>query len=439
MGGVISGNYPNLYDQDTGEQIGYVGADGKERFGAISFGSSLIIENLLDKEFVSEIGKTQIVGTLTTDDNNQSVTIDCPNTGRVFLALFSTAYTFLAGHIYCLSFKVTNLVKPTSGGNFLEISGTAPTLDFGSTAIALSAMSSDGTYGIIFQPTTSQAISWRLGFGPGGAVTGNCGCIISEIMVVDLTASSLSVPPPISCGGKQSISSNVDYSAALSSQTSGKLTVFNKKFIGNNTRSLAIFGDSWSNDDVDYPARLRLLLNPKIAVWTQRQITAGVTVAGTRPVIFLSAFESKMQSLINGNTKPAFVLIQSSVNTINVTGSTLQDSQIAEDTSAIERCAFWATSKRIIPILTLTQPVKLGIATWVSDNKYFAAQKQDQIIRSIAARAGGIVFDFKESVGDVADIWNLAAAYNSGDNIHPNQSGADVIAANLQKLLNSRL
>lgn len=40
MGGVISGNYPNLYDQDTGEQIGYVGADWKERFVAPGGGGS---------------------------------------------------------------------------------------------------------------------------------------------------------------------------------------------------------------------------------------------------------------------------------------------------------------------------------------------------------------------------------------------------------------
>jgi len=398
--------------------------------------NGLVVENLLDKEFVSQISKTQTGATVTADDDNQSIAIVCQSGGRGFITIFSTAKTFVAGHIYCLSVRISNLVKPTSTNSpFIARTGVAPALDLGVESLAMTELSVDGTYAIIFQPTTSQAISWRIGMGTNDVTTGDSSCVIDEISVVDLTESSIAIPPPAP-DPKQAISISADYSGSLTSQTHGLLTLTtNVQSLPRDRFSLAVFGDSWVNDTIDYPDRLRLLSNPRVAVWVQRETVAGSTVAGTRPSSYLSTFNARIQRLIDKNHLTAFVIIQSSLNTINQTGLSAQYAAIAADTAEIEAAAMFAISNGIIPILTLIQPCKLGIATWISDNKYFSAQKHDQIIQNIAARIGCIVFDFKRSVGDSADRYSLSATYDSGDGLHPNQAGADVIAIDLQNLI----
>jgi hypothetical protein len=400
----------------------------------------MIAENILDKEFVSEISKTQLTGgTVTADDATQSLYLECASGGRGYLSLFSTAKTFTAGHIYAVSFKVTDLVLPTSTNSpFLATTGTVPTLDFGDLSIGTTDMTGDGTYCVIFQPTTSQTIAWRLGFGTNAVTSGavTASCTLSEIQCVDLSEISLPVPPP-ACDGLQSAPILYEYEASMvGTATKGMVVETKRNRIKGDKFSIAIFGDSWVNDTIDYPQRLRLLANPKIAVYAQRQTVAGATVAGTRPNSYLSNFNSKIQRLIDTNQMPAFVLIQSSINT--VIGSTLanQDDRITTDLLAIENAVKFAISKGLKPILTSVQPGKSGLTGWITDGQYLAYQKIDMAIRALSASYDCSFYDFKKSIGDAADPYVIATAFSDGTtNYHVNQTGADMIAVDLQKII----
>jgi len=418
-------------------------SDGSEwRKNLLSgFSNGRVVQNLFPTEYVSDITNSITAGTgtptITDDDATGSITFGLAAglTGRAFKA-FDTI-SFIAGHTYCLSFEITDLIKPTSGTNILDVVA-APTVDFGSYQLTRAGIAANTRQAVIFQPTTTQDVTFRLGFGISGNTTGaaTTGSImtVKNIMIEDLSDSSLHIPSPF-VPALQSEIISADYYGTLAANTAGALTVSTNITYPHNGLSVAIFGDSYTNDTTDYPKQIQSLSAPKIGVWYQPTISKGVTVAGTRPGVFLGSFETKMQALIDAGRRPRFVLLQSSLNTINVTGATAQDTAIGEDLTAIRTAAEWAISNGIQPIFTNITAWKVGCATWISDAKYHAQQRWDSKIYGLAAELDCPVFNLRKSIEDSAIPYQIAAAYDNGDGVHPNATGSLKIATDLQSFL----
>lgn len=399
------------------------------------------VNNLIQKQFVSEYSQSIIAGTgtptIVKNDTTETVTITIPATlsGRAFIAM--DAISFLAGHTYCISFYIGNAVKNSFGGNFLDVVA-APTVDFGEFRIAMNTITANKTFAAIFQPTTTQSVTFRLGFGISGNQTAGATdsvIEISKIMVEDLSITGTSIPSEY-IGARQSAIIRSKYLGALAGNTSGALTVTytaKSELIGTN---IAIFGDSYVNDVTDYPEQLKLLSYPRIGVWYQPWISTGVTVAGTRPSVFLGQFTTKMQALINQGLSPKYVLLQSSLNTILNTTLATQDANIATDVQAIRVAAEWALRNSITPILTNMAAWKTGASTaWLTDSVYLAQQKWDTEIYALAAEFNIPVFNLRGCVEDATTPYLIASAYDNGDGTHPNATGMALIAAKLQTFL----
>jgi lysophospholipase L1-like esterase len=258
--------------------------------------------------------------------------------------------------------------------------------------------------------------------------------IVKNIMIEDLSDSILHIPSAF-VAPLQSSLINADYYGTLEANTAGALTVSKNIIYPSSGLSIAIFGDSYTNDLTDYPTQLQLLSAPTMAVWYQPTISNGVTVAGTRPSVFLVPFTTKMQKLINAGQKPRFVLLQSSLNTINATGASAQDTAITQDLAAIRAAAEWAISNDIQPIFTNITAWKVGCATWISDAKYHAQQRWDSKIYGLAAELDCPIFNLRKAIEDSAIPYQIAAAYDNGDGTHPNATGALKIANDLQGFL----
>jgi lysophospholipase L1-like esterase len=405
------------------------------------FFNGRVVENLFPTEYISDVTNSITAGTgtptITEDDTEGSFTIELAAglTGRAFKAF--DAISFVAGHTYCLSFEITDLIKPTSGTNILDVV-SAPTVDFGSYQLTRAGIAANTRQAVVFQPTTTQSVTFRLGFGISGNTTGaaTTGSImtVKNIMIEDLSDSALHIPstfvPPL-----QSAIINADYYGALAAVTAGALTVSTNVIYPHNGLSIAIFGDSYTNDTIDYPQQLQALSAPKVAVWYQPTVSKGVTVSGTRPGVFLGSFTTKMQALIDAGQKPRFVLLQSSLNTINVTGTTAQDTAITDDLAVFRSAAEWALNNGIQPIFTNITAWKAGCATWISDTKYHAQQRFDSKIYGLAAELDCPVFNLRKTIEDAAIPYQIAAAYDNGDGVHPNATGSLKIATDLQAFL----
>jgi len=403
-----------------------------------------VVANLLPTQYVSELTQSIIAGTGTPtivhDDALGKITIALAAglTGRAFKSF--PAISFSAGHTYCLSFEIEELIKPTSGTNILDVVA-APTVDFGSYQLTRSGIEANSKQAVIFQPTTTQSVTFRLGFGISGNTTGAASTgsvmVIKNIMIEDLSESAIQIPSEYVEAG-QSAAFMSDYTGSLAAATVGKLTVATNIKYPQKGLSIAIFGDSYVNDITDYPGQLKGLSNPKVATWYQSVTASGVSVAGTRPNSFLVPFTAKIQKLIDKGQAPKYVLLQSSLNTINQTGTAAQDTAIAEDLAAIRAAAIWAKAHDIQPIFTNITAWKAGCATWISDAKYHAQQRWDAKIYALGAELECPVFNLRKCIEDTATPYLIAAANDNGDGTHPNATGALAIATALQAFL-SRL
>lgn len=377
--------------------------------------------------------------TCTADNATGIISCQLPEgTGRSYATTNTVSWT--AGHIYCLSVEFTNVLNASSGTNTI-LNVSAVTVDFGVIVLARTTISAPGRYAIIFQPTTTQTSAFRIGIGTSGnatAAAGGARLDFKNIMIEDLSLSNAGVPMPSPyVQPKMSALISADYLASLATQTAGLLTVQNDYRFSAKGLSIAIFGDSFTNEATDYTGQLQGLINPKIAVWYQIEISPGVTVSGTRPSAFLVPFQTKMQYLIDNKIAPTYCLLQSSVNTISAsTGVTAQDADIATDIAAIRTAAIWAIDNGIQPIFTNMTAWKGACATWISDAKYHAQQRWDTKIYALGAELGCPVFNLRAALEDPAIPYQLAAAYDSGDNLHPSSTkGSAAIAAALHKFI----
>lgn len=399
------------------------------------------IKNLYAVEFNStNPGTTQSSGTVTFNDDNYSFTCAVAEgvSGR---ALITTPnFSLKAGNIYMLAITFGAVVNVSNSTNKpLLVFGAAPALDFGSLDISQAEIVPNKTNCIIFQPTIDSTIQWRIGLGTNSAGTAPAGGAILEVSDIMLLGpdSIKSAVPPRFVPPFSTYRSLDQRDGSLSISSTKGAAVFTKQIDADEPGlSIAIFGDSYVNDTSDYPAQLQALTSPRIGVWYQKNISNGVTVAGTRPSAFLERFQSKMQVLIDKGAKPKYVLLQSSLNTVNITDEATRAAAIDTDILAIENAAKWAAHKGITPILTLIAPFKTGAgAGWVTLNKWASVISHDTKIQNLATSLKCQVFNLRAPVADPLDEYKLSATYDNGDNIHPNAAGFIEIAKALQSLI----
>jgi lysophospholipase L1-like esterase len=387
--------------------------------------------NLLNLKDISYIQKYEITGgTATPDVSDNSITFAVPadTAGRTYFQFFWLTVT--ANKRYAISFDVVSTSGSLVSGStamFSAIPATCVNEETTSAWDFIDLQPGKKHYSI-FRPNLTGTVTFRFGIGPVSAATaGPIGASvkISNICFEELSDSKNLYPALYPVPLKQSVNvidlSDYVIDAATKTMTGTVKTL--------PAKSVAIFGDSYVNDDADYPYQLNLL--SKIGVWTQYEISTGVTTASKTMSEFLLNFETKIQLLIDGGVAPRYVLLQSSLNTLNDSNPATRPARISESYARLVECINWSLARNITPILTTVAPWKAGAAYWFTAGVYLDQYAWDDAIYALAANYALPVFNLRDVVNDPDDPYSFLAA-NTTDNIHPNATGVALIVDELE-------
>lgn len=313
-----------------------------------------------------------------------------------------------AGHTYAVSVLITNFSGATITSG-ISVLGTGLT---GSTGVNITG---NGRWGIIFTSPTAQTLSYiRMGVGVGGGVGSAQSATFSEMMWEDITENPLNFGDFISMSRVLTSYPN----NTLSSGTSGTVVTGTARLYPQNTRIFTQFGlgvgDSFSNDGTDWPTRLQLLRG----YTNQAMVFHGHGVAGATLKTEIAA----NLSADIGSYPYRFVVLQGGVNDING-GDTL--STIQSSLNALIATVRAASAK--IVILNVA-PWKNAVA-WSSAEQTTTDSYNTWLASAYAGQTDIRVVDMYSALGSSADPQAMAAAYDSGDGLHPNTAGSDVIAS----------
>jgi hypothetical protein len=285
-------------------------------------------------------------------------------------------------------------------------------------------------YFCLFRPNVAGTATFRCGIGShANATAGPNGAVLA---IKDICLENLSVS-----GSRYPSLYAVPLKTSVAVVDESEVTVVGNTLAGtlktSPGKSVAIFGDSYVNDDGDYPNVLKNLGD--VAVWVQWEISTGVTTASKRLVEFLLNFESKMQLLIDSGCKPKYVYIQSSLNTLNDSNTATRPARISADYNRLVECILWALSKGIKPILTTVAPWKSSVAYWFTAGVYLDQMAWDSNIYKLAAAYGLNVFDLRSVINNPADPYSMLAENTSDGGLHPNATGSALIASALNTFI----
>lgn len=429
--GAITGYNIAKYDS-AGRVVGVIDANGNTQYLKTNEAKLARRRNNLYK--VKDISYATSFeaagGTVTKDAVNNTILFEVPNgvAARAYITFGPTGETVLQpNRIYAVSFTVVERTGSLAvdANSFYEQSYTCVNQE---TVVALkfSDLEPGKKYFTLYRPDVAGAVGYRLGIGPAAAVTGVDVTMlkVADICFEELTDSGFRYPPLYAVQPQQA-SSVIDLSTVT--VTGNSMTGVVKTIPGN---SIAIFGDSYSNDVGDYPDLLKNISN-KLGVWIQWEISTGVTPSGKRLNEILLNFELKMQKLIDDGAQPKYVLIQSSLNTLNDANPVTRAPRISADYARLVECVDWALSSGIIPILTNIAPWKDSAAYWFTSGIYLDQLAWDDAVYKLAAEKSLPVFNLRETVNDPADPYGFLAANTSDGGIHPNATGYGLIATAL--------
>lgn len=424
-----------VYDSSR-RVIGVINANGEEQLIKDNTKNAIIRKNLIEVKDVSYLNLQQITGGVVMPDPTKNAlvcTLPAGATGRAFTqAVFG--FDVNPNFIYAFSFTVDSIVGELVSGDkrcfliapFTCINQeTTPTFNF----IDLKA---GKKYFSLFRPDVAGTVTFRCGIGSNANVTaGTEGAtiVIRDICLENLTVSGSRYPSLYAVPLKSSVAV-VDESVVSveGNVLSGTLNTLPGT-------SVAIFGDSYVNDDSDYP---NLLLGiGEIGVWVQHEISPGVTTASKKLIEFLLHFERKLQLLIDSGCKPRYVYIQSSLNTLNDSNPSTRVGRISTDFNRLQECVLWALSKGIMPILTTVAPWKSSAAYWYTAGIHLDQMAWDSAVYNLAATYGLNVFDLRAVINDPADPYSMLAANTSDGGIHPNSTGMALLATALNTFIKS--
>jgi len=308
------------------------------------------------------------------------------------------------------------------------------TLDAGVDNIFTNASISAGETGIRFSNVarwfctrftcdTDGSILVRLGIGcDGDDDATSTSLTLSKPFVYEIESATANCPEYVAGWGNQTSAEQraaaFSYANGNTVAASGQITLNGSEAVplgGINPYTVGLFvADSFGNSETEWP---QLMVNSNGHLLLLGNSTSGDSMADmdTRlnDVLNMDSFD------YTGNVPPTFAILQGSVNSPNE--SQTADQMITTVTSMIDK----TLALNIAPIVTNIAPYGQGAGFAITKGQELAAYNQR--LQGVCAAKGAVHVDIHSLLVDT-DGYSLKAAYDSGDGVHPNEAGSQVIA-----------
>ena len=310
---------------------------------------------------------------------------------------------------------------------------TNATISAGDTAIRSNAR--NRWFCTRFTSSVTGAVLFRLGIGTDGdddqSVTSQT---IQKPFVYEIESATANCPEYVAGWGNQNVSEEraavFSHANGNTVAASGQITLNDPVAAENfplgeiNPYTFGVFvADSFGNADYEWPA---LLVEKSGHMLLIGNSTPGDSMddmdARLNDVLNLDSFD------YTGNILPTFAVLQGSVNSPNE--SQTVDQMLTSVISMVDKCK----ALDILPVVTNIAPY--GQGPGFSNAKGSELAAYNQRIQSVCAANGAVFVDiFTPLVA--ADGYSMKSEYDSGDGVHPNEAGSQVIADALLAALNT--
>jgi len=281
-----------------------------------------------------------------------------------------------------------------------------------------------------FTCDTDGTILVRLGIGcDGDDDATSTSLTLSKPFVYEIESATANCPEYVAGWGNQTSAEQraaaFSYANGNTVAASGQITLNGSEAVplaGINPYTVGLFvSDSFGNSETEWP---QLMVNSNGHLLLLGNSTSGDSMADmdTRlnDVLNMDSFD------YTGNVPPTFAILQGSVNSPNE--SQTADQMIATVASMIDK----TLALDIAPIVTNIAPYGQGAGFAIAKGQELAAYNQR--LQGVCAAKGVAHVDiYSLLVG--TDGYSLKAAYDSGDGVHPNEAGSQVIANALNQAL----
>ena len=372
--------------------------------------------------YTTIIAKTQTgTGSAANADTYDTVNVSSGSAGRAFVA---QSYTFLAGVPYILMARFSNVVNsnPASSNSvgLTFISTSNITYGGGSPKVT-----SDGLWCVAIQYSVDTATTFRVGVGMSMNAA-NCSATISDVSLYRLNSfPTVGSPIPPTRGAWDGLYKHQSYSSTWGN-TYSALGLVTEAAQGaglsgtpDQYRVGVFVSDSFGNDNQDWPAPLA-------------QNYGMVLYGGAWPGQPMSYFDTKADDVFSrsgltdvGDALPTFAICQSSINSADAGQTSAQ--MIATMTSIINK----ARSHGLKPFVTNMTP----FGTSMSAGEKTEMQAYNAALPALCASLQAVLIDVNTVVTDPANSSNLLPAYDNGDGIHLNATGAAAYAAEINRAI----
>lgn len=346
------------------------------------------------------------------------------STASLFRAIYQYTVTgCVAGKRYGFRVKVRNFTAPVTGPMAYISGGTGLFNIVGTWANNNSG--ADAVLGFVADCTTSGTIIFRFGVGlTSGTGTHPWSGEFGEVLFSEIPTTQ-SVPDEFIYGNMSVI---VDAEPAVLNVGGFVVDGVGAKKYYDATESILVLGDSFSNDSFDWPQVVSGSLRGQKAIWQNgvsgRAMLHGITDAPSQ--LDLSAFNysgvKTYPSMPSYVVRPKMVVVALGVNDING-NATL--AQMQERFAAMKALLL---SSGVQKIVFLDIPPWKNNASWTAPKEVVRAAYNEWIVTACAAGRRTRLFRVSDVLKDGTDPAMLAAAYDSGDKLHPNAVGSTAIA-----------
>lgn len=388
-----------------------------------------VVKNLFSESFGDWNNSTIGDGTFTPGTDNKDATLTTTSSGRAFA---SNTVDFKAGRHYICGANFSSL-SGTPANDTVKMFGLDPVIS----GIDEVTTTSNGAWACYFTPSIDETISVRIGLGCSSNESQALSVVIDQPFCYELdalpTLGSTRVPGPCDTDDTAGFLAGQAYATTFpyTIAASGAMTD-NQGGLVYSDANLDRFcvgyfiGDSYANQTNEWPT--------KLAEISERLVLIGHAVSGQSiNTVVTSSIHTDLMDNSNytysGTALPEFIIIQTSVNDFATDVRTAD--QVIDDLTTIIDAAI---ARQIYPIITDVA----AISTNASAAEEEEMAKFNYRVKSFA-KAKNVGFLSLYNILSESDKPNrhAPAYFRPTDVTHPNEAGAEAIAAAMRDLLDS--
>lgn len=381
---------------------------------------------------INELSRDHLSPEYWSDYISGSASITSNNLESTFTVSGSTSscykyseFVFEKDKYYLISADFIGLSEAITDG----VIGVSVAPEYGHSSTPISEVSGPHRYGLLVKYNNTTSGSIRVGLGVNGLESGSSSAVVKNWMVeklADPTFPPSEYTPP-------SLNSNFNYSNL--STISGSVILENKGSVTNidKEKTALLIGDSFSNEETEYP----FILNEYTRDWTiypnslnGRALSQISTfISGVYNLDLVSqgiGAESFIPEYSSQSTKAKYFIYSLGVNDLLLLGDSL-DVLKNKINSSID------ISKNVRPdsVTVLTTIPPFGSSILTSSSKETIRKSFNIWLNSEFNKNSVYVFDLASLLEDPNNLANLNPEYNSGDGLHLNSKGQQLLAKNL--------